>query len=289
MAPETPVCASVVIPCYNAAEVVGRQLSALRRQQTDFKWEIVVADNGSTDDLAQKVAEYAAGPVSVTMCDASARRGINHARNAGAQRAGGRLILLCDADDQVADGWLAEMVAALVSGATLVGGRLIRVAPDQTPLGLPEDGLRNDLSYLPWPQGANCGFTREVYDELGGFDERYRGGGDETDFFWRAQLSGHVLAYVPRAAVLYTQRPDTGARFRQHYRYGRSHVQLFKAFSGRGMPRTSALGALRAWLTIVRGFLIGVRSPNRRRLAVAHLGQRCGRIVGSLALRVWYP
>ena len=289
MAPETDLSASVVIPCYNAAEVVGRQLAALQRQQVEFMWEIVVADNGSTDELAGAVAEYAVGPVPVTVCDASERRGINHARNVGSRRARGRFILLCDADDQVTDGWLAAMVKALASGSTLVGGRLIRVAPDQTPLDMPEAGPRNHLKFLPWPQGANCGFARTVYDEVGGFDERYQGGGDEADFFWRAQLCGHALTYVPDAAILYTQRPEGSQSFRQHYHYGRSHVQLFKAFAAQGMPRASTAGALRAWLIIAWSLLTGIRSTNRRRLAVAHLAQRCGRISGSIALRVWYP
>lgn len=289
MALDSPVLVSVVIPCYNGADVLRRQLWALQRQDIAVSWEIIVADNGSTDGSAEAAREFAAARIPVTVCDASNRRGINHARNVGARAARGKFILLCDADDEVTDGWLAAMVDAFTSGATLVGGRLIRVAPDQSPLGVPDDGLRTDLSFLPWPQGANCGFTRPIYDELGRFDESYRGGGDETDFFWRAQLRGHALRYVPDAAVLYTQRPAARQRFRQHYRFGRSHVQLFKRFAPHGMPRASTMAAIRFWLTIIWVFLLAVPAPDRRRLAVAHLGQRCGRIGGSTAFRVWYP
>jgi glycosyltransferase involved in cell wall biosynthesis len=288
MTDDSRVHLSVVIPCYNAAHLVGRQLQALQRQDVTFRWEIVVADNGSSDGSAAAAAAYSAQALPVTVCDASTRQGVNHARNVGVQNSSGEFILLCDADDQVTDGWLAAMNDAFTSGAALVGGRLVRVTPDQRPVGVPDDGLRNDLEYLQWPQGANCGFSRAVYDELGGFDETYTRGGDETDFFWRGQLRGHALRYVSGAAIMYTEKPAPKQRFRQYYHYGRSHVQLFKAFAPTGMPRASNKRAVRAWIDIIRGLAAGVRSPQRRRIAISHVGLRCGRIAGSVVFRAWY-
>ncbi|HTX09589.1 MAG TPA: glycosyltransferase family 2 protein [Solirubrobacteraceae bacterium] len=285
---DSRVHVSVVIPCYNAAGVLGGQLVALQRQIASFKWEIIVADNGSTDATAFTAAQYSTQSLPVVVCDASAHRGVNHARNVGVRNSRGDFILLCDADDQVTDGWLAAMSEAFTSGASLVGGRLMRVTPDRRPVGVADDGLRKDLSYLPWPQGANCGFSRPVYDELGGFDEGYTRGGDETDFFWRAQLRGYTLEYVRAAAILYTEKPVSKQRFWQYYYYGRSHVQLFKAFAAAGMPRGSIWSVLRAWLEILRILVAGVRSGDRRRIAIQHLGQRVGRIGGSAAFRVWY-
>lgn len=279
---------SVVIPCYNAADVLGGQLAALQRQNVTFTWEIIVANNGSSDATGATAAGFSTESLPVVVCDASARRGVNHARNVGVRHSRGEFILLCDADDQVTDGWLAAMSEAFTSGASLVGGRLVRVTPDKRPVGVADDGLRMDLSYLPWPQGANCGFSRAVYDQLGGFDEGYTRGGDETDFFWRAQLRGYTLEYVPAAAILYTEKPVAKQRFWQYYYYGRSHVQLFKAFAATGMPRGSIRSTVRAWLNIIRGLVAGARSGDRRRIAIQHLGQRVGRIGGSAAFRVWY-
>lgn len=48
---------SVVIPCYNAAEHIGAQLSALSRQLCHRSWEVVVADNGSTDATIEAEAQ----------------------------------------------------------------------------------------------------------------------------------------------------------------------------------------------------------------------------------------
>jgi glycosyltransferase involved in cell wall biosynthesis len=286
---DSGVHVSVVIPCYNAAHLVGRQIEALQRQNVPFTWEIIVADNGSSDGSAVAAAAYSTAALPVTVCDASGHQGVNHARNIGVRNSSGEFILLCDADDQVNEGWLAAMSEAFTSGAELVGGRLVRVTSDQRAIGVPgDDGLRNDLNYLPWPTGANCGFSRTVYDELGGFDEGYARGGDETDFFWRGQLRGHALHFVPDAAIMYTQKSAAKRRFLQYYHYGRSHVRLFKVFATAGMPRASNKRAVQAWITIVRGFIAGIRSPQRRQIAISHLGQRCGRIAGSVEFRVWY-
>jgi glycosyltransferase involved in cell wall biosynthesis len=49
---------SVIIPCLNGAATIATQLAALARQQWDQPWEIVVADNGSTDESAGIVERY---------------------------------------------------------------------------------------------------------------------------------------------------------------------------------------------------------------------------------------
>src|ERR1700729_4261011 len=119
MTANPPVHVSVVIPCYNAAHLVGRQLEALQRQDVTFRWEIVVADNGSSDGSATVASAYWTEALPVTVCDASDLQGVNHARNVGVGNSSGEFILLCDADDQVAEGWLAAMSEAFASGAGL--------------------------------------------------------------------------------------------------------------------------------------------------------------------------
>ena len=49
---------SVVIPCFNAASTIAAQLEALSKQQCSDTWEIIIADNGSTDETLNIVREY---------------------------------------------------------------------------------------------------------------------------------------------------------------------------------------------------------------------------------------
>ena len=88
---------SVVIPCRDGAGVLAQQLDALLAQETSAEFEIVVADNGSTDGTADLVRSYADPRVRVV--DAGRAPGANVARNIGITASKGEYILLTDADD----------------------------------------------------------------------------------------------------------------------------------------------------------------------------------------------
>ena len=74
---------SVVIPTFNAADVIEQQLAALAGQKDAAPFEVVVADNGSTDDLASAVAQWRKALPGLRVVDASRDRGVSVARNVG--------------------------------------------------------------------------------------------------------------------------------------------------------------------------------------------------------------
>lgn len=285
----SPASITVVIPCRNGAATLGDQLQRLQREQPPVPTEVIVADNGSTDATRAVAAAFSSGRVPVRVVEAGARPGINHARNAGVLAGTGELILCCDCDDMIAPGWLAAMWEAAHAGAHLVGGALVRVEADGRLAAVQSDSLLDYLRFLPWPAGANCGFTRAAYDVVGGFDESYRGGGDETDFFWRAQLAGFRLAFVPDAKIRYVARPTLRSRWRQQRAYGRSHVALYAAFREHGMPRSELRDAARFWCKLPQQAAAALAHPEQRPQLVSRLAQRVGRLQACAALRVWYP
>ena len=95
---------SIIIPCRNAARTIEETLQALADQKWPAAWEVIVADNGSTDNLARVVAKYTLRIPHLRLVDASARRGASYARNIGVNAATGEYILFCDADDVPAAG-----------------------------------------------------------------------------------------------------------------------------------------------------------------------------------------
>src|ERR1700756_5684791 len=96
---------SVIIPCYNVGDNIAAQLEALAGQQWSEPWEVIVADNGSTDNSLQVVRECARRLPELRIIDASGKAGAAHARNVGARAATGDYLAFCDADDEVAPGW----------------------------------------------------------------------------------------------------------------------------------------------------------------------------------------
>src|SRR4051794_20497634 len=153
-----PRLVSVIVPVRNGAAVLGQQLAALERQGYRGRWEVVVADNGSSDGTAAVVAEWT-GRLPMRRVAADRRRGINVARNVGVNAANGDLLAFCDADDQVAPGWLEALVET-ARGADLVGGRLDEETLNQDPRAPrrprhPRNRLPTALEFLPFAPGAN--------------------------------------------------------------------------------------------------------------------------------------
>lgn len=277
---------SVVIPCRNGAATLATQLRALEQQQAFGDWEIIVADNGSTDRTAEVVASFSSSVVPIRIIDASAIPGPNHARNQGVRSAHGRFVLMCDADDIVDVGWLPALWTALAGGSELVGGTVRRTRKGEPP-GEPDVRLHDELGFLPWAHSGNCGFTRQLFDDVGGFDETF--GRTETEFFWRAQLRGYDLHFVPEAVVTYAQREEPRYVFVQKFGFGRSHAQLYATFRSDGMPRSSTWRALRKWSRMPLKAARAIGSRKGRYHFMTSLGMACGRLSGSWTYRVWYP
>lgn len=287
--PRTPQV-SVVIPTLDAAGTLGVQLEALARQRTDRTYEVLVADNGSGDGTRDLVAAYAERVPGLRLVDASHRTGSNVARNAGTRAARGEYVLLCDSDDEVDEGWL-EALATGLDAAAGVGGRLDRVKLNSgfanrwgRPYG--QTGIYRQLDFLPRPVGANAGYRRAVWEELGGFDEEYVRGGTETEFFWRLQLAGHDLLDVPEAVVHYRMRSGFRPLVRQMYIWGRQHPMLYRDFRSRGL-RYDPMVSVRHWLWIA-SLVPRALTPGRRLFLCREVAYRVGRLVGSYRYRVLY-
>ena len=282
---------SVVVPTRNGERTLGVQLDALARQRTRFGYEVLVADNGSTDGTPTVVAAFSDQVPGLRLVDAGARAGSNVARNAGTQAARGTKVLLCDSDDEVAEDWL-ESLATGLDVAAGVGGTLelrrlnprYAAAPDQ-PAAVP--GVVTQLGFLPRPTGANAGFLRPVWEELGGFDETYVRGGAETEFFWRMQLAGHSLREVPEAVVHYRLRPDVRSSLRQMYIWGRQHAMLYRDFRTYGMAADLSDTA-RACVDLVRLAATIAWHRERRMDLGQRIAYRAGRAVGSYHYRVLF-
>lgn len=270
---------SVVIPCRDGAATLGRQLRALAAQDFAGAYEVVVADNGSRDASRAVVAAAARTDPRVRGVDAGGLPGINHARNVGVAHARGDFVLLCDADDAVTPGWLAAMDRARRAGADCVGGAVERRLPDETVVGT-DPGTTTHLWRVPRPIGANCGFARAVHDAVGGFDETLTGGGDESDFFYRAHLAGYHTVAVPDAVVVYYERERLRDLARQQFRYGRQSVRIYLRFRDAGLPRRP----LRRVPVTLAGGLVRVLSRDRltRRVGVKRLALTAGRVAGSV-------
>jgi glycosyltransferase involved in cell wall biosynthesis len=282
---------SIVIPCLNVAVLLPRQLEAVLAQDWHGSWEVVVADNGSTDSTREVALSYADRLANLRVVDASARTGRHYACNLGVAKSRGRAIVFVDADDEVAPSYVGAMARAL-GRHEVVAARLDHVALDPEWMrgvgsAFQTAGLESGFGFLPFGAGASLGFQRSTFDALSGFRER-ASYCEDVDICWRAQLAGHRIEFVPEAVVHYRSRPTVRAMFRQHRNFGRARALLYHDYRAAGMPSRSARSAARDWFSLVRSV------PRlRTRAEAARWARRLGRCLGSLEgsahYRVWYP
>lgn len=229
----SPVC-SVVIPTYNGAGTIGHQLAALAEQVDAPPFEILVADNRSTDDLASVIESWQDRLPDLRIVDASRGQGVSVARNVGIEHAATDRILVCDADDVVGPTWVRALaegldVHPLVSGPVETG-RLSGASATWVPIDALTSGLFETWGGRTYGIGSSLGLRRQVWAEVGGFDETYPAGAEEIDFAWRAWDLGYKFGYAPDALLHYRIRTDLKGVLRQQYNSGRGTATLYAKF-----------------------------------------------------------
>jgi GT2 family glycosyltransferase len=282
---------SVIIPCYNSATTIEHQLEALANQTT-LPWEVIIADNGSTDDSMKIAKNFSRKIDRLRIIDASDRRGASHARNTGAKAATGEAILFCDSDDVVAPGWVEAMATALTKHDFVASKFETFQLNSKESLKLhnggdhPQcNGLTQHLfQFLPYAGGCGLGVKRYLHESVGGFDESilYH---EDTDYCWKLQLSGIKLHFIPEAIIHIRYRDTPVSRLRQIRLWSNYEVLLYKKYRALGVPEISSKQSLKEWIIIFKRLIKVSLGKERFDDLVGLLGARLGRLQGSIKYR----
>lgn len=254
-----PPTLSVVVPVRNGVPLLRRLLSALAAEQLQGHFEVVVADNASTDGT-RLLAESFAQLLDVRVVEVTTR-GVSAARNCGVIAARSEIVVLLDHDDVIKPGYLQAMADALQEH-DLVASR-IEVETDRPwsrAREVPQTAGLGNSGWLPWAYGATLGFRRERYLAVGGCDEELVGGGDDIDFCWRAQMNGADLHWVPSAVLRYRIPDRPWSLFKQGYSYGRGGRRVHDRFRSYGVACPSIIKQLEVTVRLIVSALVG-RTP----------------------------
>jgi GT2 family glycosyltransferase len=231
---------SVVVASYNGGRTLRACLdSLLKLNYPDY--EIILVDDGSTDDTEAIAARY---PTVRTIRQKNF--GLSVARNVGIQAASGEIVAFTDSDCRADEDWLYYLVSDLLgSGAAAIGGHNFPPPEDDwvagcvaASPGAPAHVMLNDriAEHIP---GCNMAFLKSVLIEIGGFDPIFTKAGDDVDVCWRLQQLGHQITFSHSGFVWHYRRASVGAYLRQQRGYGeaeallkRKHPEYFNSLGG---------------------------------------------------------
>ncbi len=218
---------SVVVCSFNGGSTIeGCLLSLQRLRYPDY--EVIVVDDGSTDDTAGIVARFP-----TVRYVHQPNRGLSVARNTGLDLATGDVVAYTDSDCEADEDWLYHLAVVLRRGdlAGVGGPNLI---PDEGSwvadcVGLSPGGpthvMLDDRTAEHVP-GCNMAFWTWAARAVNGFDGQFRQAGDDVDFIWRLQNAGHAIGFAPAAQVWHYRRNTVRAYLRQQRGYGEAEALL---------------------------------------------------------------
>lgn len=207
---------SVVVSTYNRAADLRRMLDALARNPTeaDVRWELLVADNASSDGTAAVLQDFAATAPMAVVCLYEPRRGKAYGLNQALALARGEIIAFIDDDILVANDWVATVVAYFRQhpAAQCVGGRVELHDPLDAPVTVKRSlqGTRTELASFSPDNipiiGCNMAFRAACLRGLGPFDANLGPGSpigvaEDLDILYRVVRTGAPIDYVPGLLV----------------------------------------------------------------------------------------
>ena len=204
---------SVIIPAYNAQRTLGAAIESVLRQPTG-SWQVIVVDDGSTDDTAAVARAYAESDQRVSVISKQ-NGGSASAVNRGIDEAHGDFIIRLDADDELLSSY-SSVVSQFIAehpGFDIYASNAYKVYPNgRRALYHKAPRFREVFSLSVEDMIQACqvygtaAVRRGLFDEMGRFDEE-RVTAEDYDFWIRALANGACHIYIPEALALYHMTP----------------------------------------------------------------------------------
>ncbi len=253
---ETPYV-SIIISTRNRAPALARCLETVRLIRADTPWELVVVNNGSTDDTPETLRGFAQRSRVRMQIANEPVAGLSRARNAGAWVARGEILIFTD-DDCYIQSDFVDQYRRIFQDPVLgfAGGRILLHDRSDYPLTINESEHEHRFpAGRPVPcgiiQGANMAFRRKAIERAGGFDVRLGSGtafpAEDWDMLTRVGAQGWAGGYFPGPTV--------------------SHHHGRKPHEARNLIRVYNIGSGAVYLKLAM-------NPDTRRLYLPHLLRR---------------
>ena len=226
---------SIIVPVYNRAGEIEEFLLSFSDQDTKTGFEIIIVDDGSTDELKQVLDSYAARLKLRYFYQQN--QGPGAARNRGMAEAAGELMVFIDSDCTVPPNYISQLQAALSEADFDAFGGPDTQRDDFPPFlkavnysmtsFIGTGGTRGSAKKAVakyYPRSFNMGIRRKVYNKIGGMNDLRHG--QDMEFSNRIYKAGFKVIFLPDLKVYHKRRTNLRRFFKQIFNWGVTRINL---------------------------------------------------------------
>lgn len=194
---------SVVIPFYNGAKTLNRAVESVMNQSFE-DWELILVDDGSTDDSVRRIQDFLLNPkISLVK---QVNQGVSAARNFGAAHSKGLYLVFLDADDLIEPSHLEDFKREAIKATDVMTCEMkVFIGGKEK-----KDSFKNNSAYKPIIPGTWM-IKKEIFEELGGFDEQLKFA-ENTELFFRFDKRKGTRLHIQKKNLNYFQSGSGGSK-----------------------------------------------------------------------------
>jgi GT2 family glycosyltransferase len=237
---------SVIIPTFSRPRRLDACLGRLTEQTYPYdRFEVIVVDDGGSHPLDTLVSHY--GQILDISLFRQENSGPAAARNSGAKKARGELLVFTDDDCLPDTRWLESIARAHGQAPeVLLGGTVVNhysentwAVTSQLILDTAYSFYNHDPDDARFFASNNLALPASAYRDMGGFSPAFRIASEDRELCDRWRWLGHRLVSVPGAVVEHAKELRWRGFVRQHFNYGRGAFQYHRERARRGSARFS--------------------------------------------------
>ncbi len=278
MNPDNPEL-TIIIISFNTKKITSDCLESILKSKISCSYELILIDNDSKDGSIEMLRSYKAKHPNIVLIENKNNTGFSRANNQGAKEARGKYLLFLNSDTVVLDNAIDTLYKKFINEKSKVGfagGKLLN--PDNTPQSstgpfytLPYmfawQFLRGDHwgitrsspdreTYSDWVSGACFITKKDLYDSLGGFDEKIFMYMEEVDLMYRGKNKGYLTKFYPDAKFIHLGSASSAGKtypvlqvFRGSFYFYNKHFPYWQVLMLKYMLQAKAI------LAIIIGYL----------------------------------
>jgi glycosyltransferase involved in cell wall biosynthesis len=222
----------IYIPCFNSAETIKLCLEAVFKQTAAPK-EVVIVDDGSTDETAEIVSRYP-----IRLIRHKENRGLAAARNTALKNIDTEFVASLDSDCLPQENWLEKLLNKFISPQIAGAGGMLTERYSSCVF----DSWRAVHMRQHWGKeetspeflfGSNTLFLKAALIEAGCYNEDLKNNYEDVDICRRLKKNGYSFVYGPGAVVQHLKRDDIYSLLNSYWQWHRAYYQEKDYYSGK--------------------------------------------------------